>query len=382
MYPGGTAIYIKNHIPHHNIPSPTLNTVQTTIVQLYNHNNPFTVQSQRKTPTDPNRNFFSLQDLTTLHNTFNSYFMGGDFKSHHRHWNCFRANTFGKHLFKFTTDNRLHIATPPTPTRLTPSTIDIALIKNLNYNCNADSISALTSDHNPVLFTFDHIIHTKTKLTYNIPNWVKFYTHLDNATYTPHNLNTPDGLESSFSHLTNIINSCYNATCKKILKTAKISHFSKEIRNKFTTRNHLRKIWQSTRHSSDKNNYTLLNNEIQQLVKHEKNKNWSNHLNSLSTSDNSLWNTIKSIRKQTHIIPPLKNNNSLSYSNIYKANILASHYEIQFTPNNIANIPTETLVNSTINSFPNIPNSLIQLLPDYDFTNIINKRRPRAILNN
>ncbi|GIY04742.1 putative RNA-directed DNA polymerase from transposon X-element [Caerostris extrusa] len=65
LYPGGTAIFIKSHIPHHNIPSPTLNTVQTTIVQLHDHHNPFTVIStyippQRKTPTDPNRNFFSF----------------------------------------------------------------------------------------------------------------------------------------------------------------------------------------------------------------------------------------------------------------------------------------------------------------------------------
>ncbi|GIX89177.1 hypothetical protein CDAR_216461, partial [Caerostris darwini] len=45
MYPGGTAIFIKTHIPHHNIPSPTLNTVQATIVQLHNHNNPFIVIS-------------------------------------------------------------------------------------------------------------------------------------------------------------------------------------------------------------------------------------------------------------------------------------------------------------------------------------------------
>ncbi|GIY59036.1 hypothetical protein CDAR_275461 [Caerostris darwini] len=273
--------------------------------------------------------------------------MGGDFNSHHRHWNCSRANPFGKHLFKFTTDNRLHIAAPPTPTRfgnLTPSIIDIALIKNLNFNCNAVSISALTSDHNPALFTFDHTIHTNIKLTYNISNWAKFYIHLDNATYTPHNLNTPDGLESSISHLTNIIHSCYHATSKKILKTAKISHFSKEIRNKITTMNHLRK----SHHPHDKNNYTLLNNEIKQLIKHEKNKIWNNHLNSLSTNDNSLWNTIKSIRKQTHIIPPHKNNNLLFYSNIDKANTLASHYENQFTPNNITNIPTETLANSTI----------------------------------
>ncbi|GIX84001.1 hypothetical protein CDAR_270281 [Caerostris darwini] len=71
MYPGGTAIFIKTHIPHHNIPSPTLNTVQTTIVQIHNHNNPFTVIStyippQRKTFTDPIETFFPSQGLTTL----------------------------------------------------------------------------------------------------------------------------------------------------------------------------------------------------------------------------------------------------------------------------------------------------------------------------
>ncbi|GIY83480.1 probable RNA-directed DNA polymerase from transposon X-element [Caerostris extrusa] len=234
-----------------------------------------------------------FQDLTALHNTFNSYFMDGDFNSHHRHWNCSRANTFGKHLFKFTTDNRLHIAAPPTPNRF-------------------------------------------------------------------------DGLESLLITLLTLLTP---VTSKKISKLPKSLIFPKKSETKITTRKHLRKIWQSTRHPNDKNNYTLLNNEIKQLIKREKNKNWNNHLNSLSTHDNSLWNTIKSIRKQTHIIPPLKNNNSLSYSNINKANTLSAHNETQFTPNNVTNIPTETLVDSSISRFktshitnPNHPDSEINIL--------------------
>ncbi|GIY71937.1 hypothetical protein CDAR_308031 [Caerostris darwini] len=63
MNPGCTAIFIKNRIPHHNIPYPTLNTAQTNTVQAYKNNNPFTVispyiQPKRKTPSDPNINIF------------------------------------------------------------------------------------------------------------------------------------------------------------------------------------------------------------------------------------------------------------------------------------------------------------------------------------
>ncbi|GIY48485.1 RNA-directed DNA polymerase from mobile element jockey [Caerostris darwini] len=210
MYPRGTAIFIKKHIPHHHIPTPDLSTTQATIIQLQTKT-PITITStyvppQRNSATDPNRNFFPINDFNLLHNRFNNYFLGGDLNSHHRKWNCARANSFGINLYKFTNDNRLHIAAPPTATRYgtnTP-TIDITLLKNLNYRYTCVSISALTSDHNPVIYHFDLTIPNIDSQTYKIPNWFKFTQLLTTATYTPHDLNTISGIDDSIKLLTDI----------------------------------------------------------------------------------------------------------------------------------------------------------------------------------
>ncbi|GIY14724.1 RNA-directed DNA polymerase from mobile element jockey [Caerostris extrusa] len=162
--------------------------------------------------------------VLTAFNIFNNYFLGGDLNSHHRKWNCSRANSFGINLYKFTNDNRLHIAAPPTPTRYgtnTPSTIDIALFKNLNYRYTCESVSALTSDHNPVIYHFDLTIPNIDSQNYNIPNWSKFTQHLSTAIYTPHDLNTISGIEDSIKLLTDIVYTCHDSTSKHISSNTK-----------------------------------------------------------------------------------------------------------------------------------------------------------------
>ncbi|GIY98937.1 putative RNA-directed DNA polymerase from transposon X-element [Caerostris extrusa] len=349
MYPGGTAIFIKKHIPHHHIPTPDLSTTQATIIQLHTKT-PITIIStyvppQRNSVTDPNRNFFPTNDFHLLHNRFNNYFLGGDLNSHHRKWNCSRANSFG-----------------------TP----------------CESVSALTSDHNPVIYHFDLTIPNIDSHNYKIPNWFKFTQHLSTAIYTPHDLNTISGIEDSIKLLTDIVYTCHDSTSKHISKQHKISHFTDDIKTKIQERNRLRKIWQASRHPQDKQNYYDLNTLIQQEIKINKNTSWNNHLNSLSTHDNSLWKTIKSLKKHEHIIPPLNYNNNIVYTNIDKANTLAAQYQKQFSPNNIRHTPTEQLVENVLNSYINrqiqadAANSTINILPSEIVTFIKNLKNNKA----
>ncbi|GIX79334.1 hypothetical protein CDAR_228141 [Caerostris darwini] len=118
-------------------------------------------------------------------------------------WNCYRANPFGLQLYNFTQQHNLHIAAPHTPIRfgsLTPSIIDIAILKNFSYHYLTSSISAMTFDHNPVLFNIDYTLQNN-----NIPNWEKFNYLLSAATFTPGNLTTQQGIENSIQHLTQLI---------------------------------------------------------------------------------------------------------------------------------------------------------------------------------
>ncbi|GIY82208.1 RNA-directed DNA polymerase from mobile element jockey [Caerostris darwini] len=166
------------------------------------------IRPQKKNPSNPNRHLFPINDLLPLHNSFSSYFIAGDLNCHHRSWNCSRANSFDIQLFKFTQHHNLHIAAPSTPTRFgsaTPSTIDIAILKKFSHHCPATSISAMTSDHNPVLFNIDFSLPNNNIPKRYIFNWEKFNYLLSTASFTPSDLNTQHGIENNINHLTQLI---------------------------------------------------------------------------------------------------------------------------------------------------------------------------------
>ncbi|GIY87725.1 RNA-directed DNA polymerase from mobile element jockey [Caerostris extrusa] len=279
----------QRHISHKHIPTPPLATIQATIIQL-NLPNPTALIStyippQKKNPSNPNRHLFPINDLLTIHNSFSSYFIAGDLNCHNRSWNCSRANPFGIQLFKFTQHHNLHIAAPPTPTRfdsVTPSTIDIAIIKNFSHHCLATSISAMTSAHNPVLFNIDFSLPNNNIPKRFIPNWEKFNYLLSTASFTPTDLNTQHGIENSINHLTQLITTCYDASCKSINTKITNCHISSSLRSKIIIKNRLRKAWQTTRHPIDKTNYINFNKTLQQEIKIERNTNWNNFLTTLS----------------------------------------------------------------------------------------------------
>ncbi|GFV20505.1 RNA-directed DNA polymerase from mobile element jockey [Trichonephila clavipes] len=81
----------------------------------------------------------------------------GDFNAKHTSWVCPVSDTRGNRLHRYIMNNNIDVLAPPTPTRFgtaSATIIDYALIKNLNWPCNIDSISELSSDHNPIKLYF------------------------------------------------------------------------------------------------------------------------------------------------------------------------------------------------------------------------------------
>ncbi|GIY17856.1 hypothetical protein CEXT_496661 [Caerostris extrusa] len=162
--------------------SPPLATIQATIIQ-FNFPNPTAfistyIPPQKKNPSNPNRHLFPINDLLTIHNSFSltsllvtlTVTIGVQ-------ENCSRANPFGIQLLNSPSITICTHAAPSTPTRfgsVTPCTINIAILKNLSHHCLATSISAMTPDHNPVIFNMDFSLTNNNIPKKYIPNWEKF----------------------------------------------------------------------------------------------------------------------------------------------------------------------------------------------------------------
>ncbi|GFU22714.1 hypothetical protein TNCV_762901 [Trichonephila clavipes] len=154
---GGTAILIKINISHFHVHTPPLLTgVEATLVALTpTDQEPFLVASIYAPPNPNYRNLSA--DLDTLFKNFNTAIVAGDYNAKHTSWGCVSSDPRGNYLLRYITNNKLDLIAPPTPTRNgfdSATTLDYALIKNLNWPCTAESLAELSSDHNPIRFYF------------------------------------------------------------------------------------------------------------------------------------------------------------------------------------------------------------------------------------
>ncbi|GFT69686.1 RNA-directed DNA polymerase from mobile element jockey [Trichonephila clavipes] len=155
---GGTAILIKNCIPHYHIPTPPQFTgVEATLIMLTpKHHEPILIGSTYIPPVNEYvRNLGATLD--TIFNFNNMTILVGDFNENHTSWGCPVSDTRGNRLLRYVVNNGIDVLAPPTPTRFgtaSATIIDYALMKNLILPCTIDSIAELSSDHNPMKLNF------------------------------------------------------------------------------------------------------------------------------------------------------------------------------------------------------------------------------------
>ncbi|GFW84566.1 probable RNA-directed DNA polymerase from transposon BS [Trichonephila clavipes] len=114
---GGTLILVKKNISHHNIPTPTLNHIEATVVVITPQNlNPVSIISIYVPPSSDAR-LFTL-DLENLLQTNSNCVIFGDFNATHNMWNCPNNFIRGCQLKTFAEILDLTIAFPDSPTSL------------------------------------------------------------------------------------------------------------------------------------------------------------------------------------------------------------------------------------------------------------------------
>ncbi|GFT78305.1 RNA-directed DNA polymerase from mobile element jockey [Nephila pilipes] len=175
---GGTAVLIKNSIPHHSTPLQTTIIKGTAITLERSHNSSITIVSAYKSPRKP----LLTQDLQNLFSNRRDVLVTGDLNAKYHIWNPLGNNRQGKQLYEYAQKNNLKITAPTQPTRITHrfnnAIIDLCVSKGIDQ-ITAESIPALSSDHNPVLFTIN--IDDLTRKSINaihFTNWNKFQLQL------------------------------------------------------------------------------------------------------------------------------------------------------------------------------------------------------------
>lgn len=213
----GTAIFIRNTIPHDSIPSPNLVHIQATILRIKPQGlHQFHIASVY-VKNKPSKLTFP-DELETLVAGHNSLILGGDFNAHHRRWTS-NYNPAGSMLSNFADTNSFEVLAPPTPTRYgyrSQTTIDLFLIRDIPYHHDIRSIPELSSDHNPVLCDFYTNVELPRAGTYKNTNWGKFQEEMDNSIGPIPIINSADDLDKATKSLSATIIKAHNSASKEV----------------------------------------------------------------------------------------------------------------------------------------------------------------------
>ncbi|GBO20729.1 RNA-directed DNA polymerase from mobile element jockey [Araneus ventricosus] len=349
---GGTAIAIKNNIPHYHLIPPTLHYVEATVVVINLKNcEPVNLVSMYVPPSAELGMFtFDIENLIQL-GTYQ--IICGDFNAHHTTWNCSSISPRGITLRNFVDQVGLEILHPDSPTRYgsySASTIDLTLIKNFLFPYEIHSIPEMSSDHNPVMVCFF--------LKYQLPdtkgnskiNWNRYRDNIRKyCDINICNLNSADKIDNLADNIENIIINAKNASLIPIKNKPQV--IDAEIRKLNNERNYARRNFQRTRNPAHRSVMNRLNKQIRKLSEKLEQDRLQNRLLNVNTYDGKIWNVVKPYKKKAQTIPSLHDQSNIALTDTDKANFLANSLETQFSLNNLSDRDTENIVNHSVGRF-------------------------------
>ncbi|GFX37353.1 probable RNA-directed DNA polymerase from transposon X-element [Trichonephila clavipes] len=347
------SIILKSSLSHHCTPTPPLGTAEATSVTLTPPNgNHILITSIYISPSKTYQHIHT--DLETIFGLEHVSIVCGDYNAHHTHWGGKRIDHRGFLIKNLLDTTNTQIIAPPTPTRFgfnSASVIDFALTRNLLWRSQVESIAELSSDHNPILISFD----SNTRFDFPKRNistdWELFRELLSPAHYSfnPITARTGEDVEIQVADLTNTILQTHTLSSKPV-RNKNTFYINHDIKTLMIERNRARKTWQFTRNPNDKRILNNLQNKLRRKIKTFQNKMWEDDLYSLDPDDGSLWNMSKEIRSKKTPVYALKGRAGIANTDSEKAEVLASSLESQFQENNITN-HTDYLINRIVENY-------------------------------
>ncbi|GBN77101.1 hypothetical protein AVEN_67418-1 [Araneus ventricosus] len=356
---GGTAILIRNNIPHNQITPPNLRYVEACVVAInFKSQDPITLTSIY-VPHTSDTSIFTF-DIEVLLQINPNQILSGDYNAHHTSWGCNYDCPRGNSIKEFALQTGLEILASSTPTRFgtnSANTIYFAIVKNFLYPYETHSISELSSHHNPITLNFF--------LQYSIPkypgklktNWKKFKDTLKNSEFiNPHFVNTAEHLDSIVCRLEDEIINAKISTSSPV-KEIYIYH-DINLRELNSERNLARKMFQTYRDPVLKRKLNKLNKPSNKLDQKIETDDLTNELLDVNATDGMVWKCVTPFKKKTKNIPSLNGPAGIANTGLEKANFLAESLETQFTLNNITNPDSEELVADSVMRFRTEANSV------------------------
>jgi hypothetical protein len=200
----------------------------------------------------PNNNLLR-EDITDLFHLQIPTLVMGDLNSKHGAWNCATTNRNGTTLLNVYTDYDITIAAPLHYTHYPPlgqaSTLDMVMYRGCNIS-TPQTISALSSDHNPVVYKVrltPHHTARKQFYDYHRANWAQYQHILAAILKNPPRIKGQRDFDRALHTITATILMAAEQTIPKRTTHRKSSSIPKHIHTLLRIRNYIRRQYQRTR---------------------------------------------------------------------------------------------------------------------------------------
>lgn len=332
---GGTAIYVRNSIRHYPAPSLALRTIETTSVAIETSQGTITFVAAYRQP----KGTLPADDAFALFRPRGKCIIAGDLNSKHALWNAVTTNPSGRVLLRAVDRHQVRVSAPDEPTHYPrngnqPDVLDMCFTQRIPGFINNEVMHALSSDHLPVVFTFDGCpIAAPGRLSTARTDWGTYRRHLHRILIErppPPAASTDDALQ----HFVDAIREAVFAATPHQRAPGANRHgvvVPPEILQLIREKNRLAKDWRLTRQRDIKARVNLLQRQIKAALTAHRNRRWDDRLTAL-TADASGWDLVRYFTRGKFRMPPLNTPAGTVYTPVDKANALADVFERNFTP--------------------------------------------------
>lgn len=257
--------------------------------------------------------------------------VAGDFNARHVTWRNRNNNRNGNTIFDYTLENNVAVCAPSTPTHyprngMRPTIIDIVLNKNYKHTLAPHSVTALSSDHNPVHFQIPKTSMNETEsknFNYKSTNWTRFRQILNEQTTINNDIKNTADIDEEIQKLTDNVLHARRKTTPIVTLKPKQEDIPQNIQNLITFKNRLKRQWHRNRRRVDRIRLTDVEKTVNKRLSDWREAAWSQKINSLKTSDNSLWKLSRLLRKPFASMPTLQKNDTYYTLDKDKADVIA-----------------------------------------------------------
>lgn len=349
---GGVALAIKVGTKHTEIVIPPLKTVEAVGVEVHAPAGTIRLISVYLPP----KKTLHPEDLEALADSTKATIIAGDLNAKHVNWNSKSTNAKGRVLMRHSLANDLTVVGPKDPTHYSGRSkhfhgdvLDIAILSGVRRSVCLETLTALTSDHNPILIEYGDEMTCEPpaeRLNYAKADWKLFQATLAETTVAEIP-SSREGIDKAVQNLTGNI----QAAIKKAVPVLKarrndLYDLPPAIIKAIAIKNKARRDYQRFRTSDTKKRYNALCRQLKELIGEHRGDKWDKAVESLNIQDKSVYRMARALQRQKQPNLPIQAPDHLAVDNKDKAEVFANSLEQQFT--NSAKSPLTNIVNEAL----------------------------------